>query len=570
MAFWCAKSEPTVVHNLLSFCFPNNIAYRSAEELSEYEKERARNIEENNAKLAALGLLNTPPAPKVAPLRLRAPRVVGGEQTRRSERTRHEVSYFEPEELPKRPRRDGRAFHQSRSCPSLEGYADFEGCSARSRLRHKLSSVKRVSDIDQGLLDRTLESIGGSLPLRADGTYQFVAYITAVNGTWHFRSTFGRGDFGTFCDPELAAFVSNYGRLHPSKTRETVWAEIGIVDIDSVNDCHDDSESVASGSTNTADTYPAADVPLPSTPDLPMSDDGDPQEGITLFEHVIQHGGAKRRGCTKAGMPADPDPVNCGRDGYLMAKCITESSLTSASNGSTVQQMRMSSHDVTGSNGKTYRMESLLLGAPGAEDRFQKLNRMVLADGSSLAMEAFVDNLCIIDPDVMPPYGINFSSFGKELANWTDWYYLEEGKGSLFLRYVTPADAKAKHLPVMEGAAGGAFLYVILVCAGKGTGVGKQLVEAAERFAILLGLNCVVLSALPHVASYYFKLGYTFVNQAGVTIDVAPWLGMDENTRRQRLYPARKVQLAAHHSPPSSEVSSNGSTARSERRFMLW
>ena len=576
--------EQTVVDKLLSFRVANNVTYRSASkkrgrkgrrtadtrgaphrsaDLSDYEKERARNIEENNAKLAALGLLNPAlSAPERAPPRLRVPRVVGQEPTRRSVRTRHEVSHFEPaKEIPDRPRRhQKRVLHQNRSCPTLDGYTDFEGCSARSRLRHKLSHAKQVSDIDKTLLDRTLERLGGSLPLRADGTYQYVAYITATNGTWHFRSTFGRGDFGTFCDPELAAFVSNYGRLHPSKTREEVWAEIGIVDIDSINDCHESD----GGSSTTADTHPV-DMPMR---DVDSASEGSPEEGTTLFEHVIQMGGAKRRGCTRAGVPADPDPVNCGRDGYLMAKCITESSLTSAANGSTVQQMRMSSHDVTGSDGKTYRMESLLMGAPGAEDRFQKLNRMVLADGSSLAMEAFVDNLCIIDPDVTPPYGINFSSFGKELANWTDWFYAEEGKGSLFLRYVTPSDAKSKHLPMMEGPAGGAFLYVILVCAGKGTGVGKSLVEVAERFAILLGLNCVVLSALPHVASYYWKLGYKFINQMGVAIDETPWLGMDEN-RRQRLYPARKVQLAPHYSPPSSVVSSNASDARSERRIIF-
>jgi hypothetical protein len=80
--------------------------------------------------------------------------------------------------------------------------------------------------------DAVFSRLGYSeLPQLGDGRYQFVALIEK-NSSWHFRSTFGKGDYGTFCDPRLACFVSLYGKAFPSKTREDVWAELGIVDID--------------------------------------------------------------------------------------------------------------------------------------------------------------------------------------------------------------------------------------------------------------------------------------------------------------------------------------------------
>jgi len=241
----------------------------------------------------------------------------------------------------------------------------------------------------------------------------------------------------------------------------------------------------------------------------------------------------------------DPDPLNCGKDGYLMAKLLS----MAASPSSSFQQMRRRSHDVAGMDGQTYRLQSILMGAPAAEDRFQVLNRMRMPDGRKAA-EIFVDELCVIDPSVS--YGINFDSFGKELAKWTDWFYAAEGKGSLFLRYVTAADAQAKGLPLMAAGSFGAetgsheyepgFLYIILVCAGQGTGFGKKLVDVAERFAIMLGLKFIVLSALPHVVTYYHdRLGYKFIDHTGKAIDATPWVGIDEKGR-DRLYPDAQVQ----------------------------
>ena len=236
----------------------------------------------------------------------------------------------------------------------------------------------------------------------------------------------------------------------------------------------------------------------------------------------------------------DEDPQNCGNDGYLMVKQVSDQQVVSIDS---VTHMRKTDFDVTGKDGGTYRLESLLAGAPAAEDRFQRLNRLLLPNGRR-AMEAFVDNLCVIDPGMTPPLGIYFESFGKELAAWTDWFYAEEGKGSLFLRYVTAADARRKHLPAMTAGAGSGvyFLYVVLVCAGSGTGFGTTLVDIAERFAVRLGVRFVVLSALPHVVSYYYKLGFMLADRDGNPIDTTPWVGVDE-TGRKRLFPERKIHV---------------------------
>jgi len=267
--------------------------------------------------------------------------------------------------------------------------------------------------------------------------------------------------------------------------------------------------------------------------DLREQEAGENEPGQTLFEYAISRGNAKSLGCD--------GPENCERDGYLMAKqVLAERQQPTATNS--VLGMRKTSFDVNGGDGGSYRLESLLANAPAAEDRFQLLNRLLLPDGRP-AMESFVDTLCVIDPSVTPPRGVYFESFGRELAAWTDWFYAEEGKGTLFLRYVTAADARRKHLPSMAIEETSVdFLYVVLVCAGSGTGFGKTLVNIAERFAVQLGVSFVVLAALPHVVSYYFKLGFGLVDRSGNPIDAAPWLELDE-AGRARLYPERKVRV---------------------------
>jgi hypothetical protein len=96
---------------------------------------------------------------------------------------------------------------------------------------------------------------------------------------------------------------------------------------------------------------------------------------------------------------------------------------------------------------------------------------------------------------------------------------------------------------MMDGAGSEVdFLYVVLVCAGSGTGFGTTLVDIAERFAVQLGVPFVVLSALPHVVSYYYKLGFMLADRDGSPSDATPWVGVDK-TGRKRLFPERRIHV---------------------------
>ena len=94
-----------------------------------------------------------------------------------------------------------------------------------------LSKTKSYADIDPAIKEKVISRFGGKMARNADGTYRFVAYIE-LNGAYNFRSSFGQGDYGSFCDEDLAAFVSNYGRMFPVLTREQVWEDLGIVNLD--------------------------------------------------------------------------------------------------------------------------------------------------------------------------------------------------------------------------------------------------------------------------------------------------------------------------------------------------
>ena len=118
-------------------------------------------------------------------------------------------------------------------------YKEYIGCSERSRLRHALSRTKTYDDIDPSIRQEVLDKLpDGQMPASGHGDdikYKYVSYIVTSANTWNFRATFGRGDFGSFCEPKLAAFVSNYAIQHPNLTREQVWEKLGIVDIDRVD-----------------------------------------------------------------------------------------------------------------------------------------------------------------------------------------------------------------------------------------------------------------------------------------------------------------------------------------------
>jgi hypothetical protein len=121
---------------------------------------------------------------------------------------------------------------------------------------------------------------------------------------------------------------------------------------------------------------------------------------------------------------------------------------------------------------------------------------------------------------------VKWDSYGKELMNLTEWYYLDPKKrGQLFVALVnTNSRRKAFHLPNV-GVFTGDVLYISLVCSVTGSGFGKQLMALATETARKLKCEGIVLSSLSNSAGFYYSLGYQFVSKwDGVPIDVKPWL----------------------------------------------
>ena len=229
-----------------------------------------------------------------------------------------------------------------------------------------------------------------------------------------------------------------------------------------------------------------------------------------LLEHIISEKGAKQKNCSKAGEADDRDPENCSKDGYLMAKRLEPDPKVEFTEPNVYQ-----SYNVCTEWG-AYELECVQVKSliKNSVDKFHKLDRLML--NGRKAMEVYVDELCVIDEKTKR--GINFESFGKELAGDTHWYYAKEDLGSIFLRY----ENDKKKLDLSDRG----YLYVVLVCAKKGTGEGIKLLQMAEAFAKQLGLEHIVLAALPHVITYYYnKMGYKFVSVTdGKVIDVVKWI----------------------------------------------
>ena len=100
-----------------------------------------------------------------------------------------------------------------------------------------LSKTKSYADIAPEIRERVLERLGGEMPRSANGHFKHVYHIER-QGTWHFRAAVKIGgfvqDYGTWCDEMLAAFVANYAKVYPVKTREQCWEDLGVVNLDAL------------------------------------------------------------------------------------------------------------------------------------------------------------------------------------------------------------------------------------------------------------------------------------------------------------------------------------------------
>ena len=201
--------------------------------LSAYEEQRQRNIERNQAVLHSLGLAQ-PMIPAREPKK-RPRNTTPPEPTRRSLRnapTRDEagpstssdavVPSAPPPSLD-RPRSRPRI-----ALPAAPEDGEFPGCSHAARQRQ---GTRRYAQIEPRIRDRVLShpEINGEMP-RPDGIkYKYTSYIQTPSG-WNWRATFGpQGDYGSFCEPEMAAFVAWYGKLF-GLSREAVWSTLGLIE----------------------------------------------------------------------------------------------------------------------------------------------------------------------------------------------------------------------------------------------------------------------------------------------------------------------------------------------------
>lgn len=209
--------------------------YQSSANLSDYEIQRLENIRRNNAQLESLGIRPLS-EPASAPTRRTYTRRTTSEPTRQSMRIRTEpVPTPPPEAAPTQSRPSSKRRREKLPVAAYDG--SFVGCSNGARLRHQLSETKRYSDIDPALKARVFREAYAKnitsapdeeLPMDDYGKYIGVSRIQTNNG-WHFRSTFGKGDYGIFCEPEMAAFVSLLGKTS-GKSRELVWRELKLYD----------------------------------------------------------------------------------------------------------------------------------------------------------------------------------------------------------------------------------------------------------------------------------------------------------------------------------------------------
>ena len=225
--------------------------YQSSANISAYELERLENIRRNNEHLESLGIQPLRDEAAAAPAQRRTyTRRRPTEPTRQSLRFRSESAPSASSDAA--PTHSARSSKRRRTKQPVAAYdGSFVGCSNGARLRHQLSETKRYSDIDPALKARVFREAYAKkitstpdevLPKDDQGKFIGVSRIETSNG-WHFRSTFGKGDYGIFCEPEMAAFVTLLGKTS-GKSRELVWRELKLYnpnEADEVDDSEEDA-----------------------------------------------------------------------------------------------------------------------------------------------------------------------------------------------------------------------------------------------------------------------------------------------------------------------------------------
>jgi hypothetical protein len=255
--------------------------------------------------------------------------------------------------------------------------------------------------------------------------------------------------------------------------------------------------------------------------------------GNTLFDHLAKRGGGKdscnfhedhlvppdERDNSEYEPPED-DPQNCATEGYLMYKPINvaEGPVGYKPNEYNGKTITVATSRETGSQEIT--LQPLLRRGATLTDRvsyFKKVHKNWIEEVFPMTCKR--------------PGGllsITWDRYGETLLEHSEWYYIDpQNRGHLFISVVDNITRRKKlHLPELNvGYFDGNFIYVVLVCAQAGAGVGKTMLSAADAVASKLGVQGVSLASLSNSAGAYFNSGYKFVSKwDGMEIDVEGWV----------------------------------------------
>ena len=230
---------------------------------------------------------------------------------------------------------------------------------------------------------------------------------------------------------------------------------------------------------------------------------------LGFYTNLIQHDVPKQEGCTEYLAPwyDNTDKRNCSQDGYLMAKKISSSSrpLPPKALGDTLEVMM---------DGEVWKLDSF-------PRDMKDVERQAQLDEKFETFPTRMERECLISKK--PPISLSWKSFNKELIEQTDLYLILK-TGFLFIRYCDTKEAKELHqLPYMNNFEQ-PYLFVILVCNGGVNSLGKKLLNVAEQVAEHLGVERIVLSALPGVVGYYYNVhNYWFIDRGGEPVNVTEW-----------------------------------------------
>jgi len=251
----------------------------------------------------------------------------------------------------------------------------------------------------------------------------------------------------------------------------------------------------------------------------------------TVFEHLVALQSGKSKGCNKH-QPRMPDPKrdqaaydqaaegNCAIDGYLMYRPVAPDPAAPPPPAGSYLGRPL---PVTMPDGSTEVFFPL-----GKRTTSNKARRYKFWYDHSKWVEQVFGRVCNRGKDAQGnDLGtVDWWGYQEDLVDATDWYHLDpEERGHLFIQLLdTPEFKEATHMPT-AGMFGGRYLYIALICAAAGTGLGKRLMAMAEAACRALGCTGIALATLSNSAEFYLSQGFQFMSrEEGRPIDVRPWL----------------------------------------------